>query len=211
MAIDIRLLYQCVSGPRNLSQYKSNRCTNDCKCWEGASGCNGNNNACQGSLVCRNNKCVDSGFGGRTFSPTRNQNRRTLAPTQSRGTPGRNWRLIKSNDKCLTVSKENTVFVWKCFSKDNQNSQKWYYNERTKTIKSKMEGNLCLTRNGEGRAIVTECTGRMNQKWYIIARLGSLVSFRSENGLCLRKDSNSIKVLADTQCRFRSTQRFKVV
>ena len=187
--IDIQLLYQCVSGPRNLSQYNSNRCTNDCKCWEGALGCKGNNNACQGSLVCRNNKCVDSGFGGRK-------------------PPGGNWRLIKNSGKCLTVSKKNRVFVWKCFSNDNQ---KWFYNEQTRTIKSKEERNLCLTRNGTGRATVQTCTGMLNQKWSMTDRLGSLVSFKNDNGLCLTKDSQSIKVLANTECSFKPTQRFKIV
>ena len=66
--IDMRLMYQCTSGARSLSQYNSNRCTSDCKCWEGEAGCNGNNNACQGSMVCSNNRC--SRGGGPVPTPT---------------------------------------------------------------------------------------------------------------------------------------------
>ena len=62
---DIRqviLLYQCVSGARSLTKYLASPCNEDCKCWEGASGCNGNNNACQPGLVCNaSNQCAKSG------------------------------------------------------------------------------------------------------------------------------------------------------
>ena len=43
----IRLLYQCKSGARTLSEYNASPCNSDCKCWEGAVGCNGNSDACQ--------------------------------------------------------------------------------------------------------------------------------------------------------------------
>merc|ERR1712045_427677 len=58
--LKIRLLYQCVSGSRTLSEYDANRCTTDCKCWEYEEGCRGNggDNACQGSLVCMDDKCM---------------------------------------------------------------------------------------------------------------------------------------------------------
>jgi len=59
--IDIRLMYQCISGTRSLASYNANRCTSDCKCWMNEVGCNGNDNACQGSLKCINNKCSNSG------------------------------------------------------------------------------------------------------------------------------------------------------
>jgi len=65
--IQLRLLYQCKSGPRTLAEYNKNPCTNDCKCWPGATGCGNNDNACQGHLVCSNNKCVNS---NPTASPT---------------------------------------------------------------------------------------------------------------------------------------------
>lgn len=61
--IKLRLLYQCISGPRNYGDYLNNICTSDCKCWEGATGCNGNNAACQGELVCTNNVCSTGGGG----------------------------------------------------------------------------------------------------------------------------------------------------
>jgi Astacin (Peptidase family M12A) len=63
--LEVQLLYQCISGPRTYQDYQSNLCTSDCKCWEGANGCNGDDNACQGSLICSDNVCtVNNGGGG---------------------------------------------------------------------------------------------------------------------------------------------------
>ena len=59
------LLYQCVSGARSLSKYNARPCNNDCKCWKGATGCNGDNNACLPGLVCWANKCATANI--RTF------------------------------------------------------------------------------------------------------------------------------------------------
>lgn len=64
----IRLLYQCKSGPRSLNDYKANMCTSDCPCWLDAVGCN-KDSACQGSMVCKNSKCIE-GPKGATASPT---------------------------------------------------------------------------------------------------------------------------------------------
>lgn len=47
---DIRSLYQCLNGPRSVQQSERDPCTDQCKCWEGATGCNGNDEACQGDL-----------------------------------------------------------------------------------------------------------------------------------------------------------------
>ncbi len=63
----IHLLYQCISGPRNLESYKNDPCTVDCPCWEGATGCNGVDAACRTGLICSNNQCVigtSTGGGG---------------------------------------------------------------------------------------------------------------------------------------------------
>ena len=65
--IELRLLYQCLSGPRSLSAYNSNLCTSDCKCWEGAVGCNGNNAACRGDLRCVNTVCAKGGDNRRKW------------------------------------------------------------------------------------------------------------------------------------------------
>jgi len=58
--VKLRLLYQCHSGPRMYSEYLDSPCTVDCKCWKAASGCNRNDDACQGDLVCSHakNQCV---------------------------------------------------------------------------------------------------------------------------------------------------------
>jgi hypothetical protein len=61
--LKVRLLYQCLTGPRTLAEYDANLCTSDCKCWEGAIGCGGNDDACQGTLVCSDNKCVVASGG----------------------------------------------------------------------------------------------------------------------------------------------------
>ncbi len=58
--LDVRLMYQCISGARSLSEYNNNHCTSDCKCWEYEAGCNGDNNACQGDLVCVDDHCAAS-------------------------------------------------------------------------------------------------------------------------------------------------------
>jgi len=55
--IQMRLLYQCQSGPRTLNEYNASPCSSDCQCWEGASGCGTDDNACQGDLICMNNTC----------------------------------------------------------------------------------------------------------------------------------------------------------
>ncbi|CAB9526035.1 metalloproteinase dpy-31 [Seminavis robusta] len=65
--IETRLLYQCLSGPRSIDEYNANPCTTDCKCWEGATGCNGNDDACQGTMTCLVNECIlASTTGGST-------------------------------------------------------------------------------------------------------------------------------------------------
>ena len=209
--VDIRLLYQCVSGPRNLSQYSLNRCTTDCKCWEGEMGCNKKNNACQGTLICRNNKCVDESFGGRTLSPTRNQNSRTSAPTSSRTVPRSKWKQIKNSGDCLSLSKRNGTYVgvWKCYLGNNQ---KWFYNESSKTIKSRKKNKFCLTRDASGNVKAQSCTGMSNQKWYADEAVrGSLISFRSENGGCLSRNPVNGNVEVDIVCNFARTQQFQIV
>eukprot|EP00559_Dactyliosolen_fragilissimus_P007817 CAMPEP_0184863690 /NCGR_PEP_ID=MMETSP0580-20130426/12155_1 /TAXON_ID=1118495 /ORGANISM="Dactyliosolen fragilissimus" /LENGTH=356 /DNA_ID=CAMNT_0027362161 /DNA_START=238 /DNA_END=1305 /DNA_ORIENTATION=+ len=54
----LRLMYQCSTGPRTLSEFEANMCTENCPCWEGALGCKQNNKACQGDLLCVQNTCV---------------------------------------------------------------------------------------------------------------------------------------------------------
>lgn len=62
--IKVRLLYQCISGPREITSYVTSLCTSDCPCWKGATGCNANDE-CVGGLVCVNSECLhDSGGQG---------------------------------------------------------------------------------------------------------------------------------------------------
>eukprot|EP00551_Chaetoceros_affinis_P006820 CAMPEP_0203678904 /NCGR_PEP_ID=MMETSP0090-20130426/33671_1 /ASSEMBLY_ACC=CAM_ASM_001088 /TAXON_ID=426623 /ORGANISM="Chaetoceros affinis, Strain CCMP159" /LENGTH=586 /DNA_ID=CAMNT_0050546347 /DNA_START=107 /DNA_END=1867 /DNA_ORIENTATION=- len=85
--LDMRLLYQCMSGPRSFNKYIGNKhCSVDCKCWEDELGCNGNNNACQGSLICQDDRCTadgDGGGGGGSPNPTPSTSTPTSSPTES--------------------------------------------------------------------------------------------------------------------------------
>ena len=62
--IQLRLLYQCKSGPRSYSEYLLEKCTTDCQYWENIGPCHGNDDACQGNLICNssiingNDQCV---------------------------------------------------------------------------------------------------------------------------------------------------------
>ena len=56
--LQLRLMYQCKSGPRNYSQFRKNKCdTSDCKCGKNWKGCGTDNLKCKGSLVCVKNRC----------------------------------------------------------------------------------------------------------------------------------------------------------
>lgn len=62
--IQMRLLYQCRSGPRTLSEHREVRCTADCKCGRNKRGCRlttgvDDSRWCKGSLVCLQNRCVE--------------------------------------------------------------------------------------------------------------------------------------------------------
>jgi len=70
--LKLRLLYQCdqTVGPRNLTEYESQPCTINCKCWEGKKGCGSSDSFCKGDLVCRNDTCVETndGFKNKTIT-----------------------------------------------------------------------------------------------------------------------------------------------
>jgi hypothetical protein len=172
--IDIRLLYQCASGARTLSAYNSYRCTDDCKCWQGQTGCNGSSNACQGNLVCSNNQCVNN--GGNSSGNSGNPN-----------TP----KSLKFNGgaKCLSVNRADRnrdIAFWDCNS--NNKNQQWTYNQNMKRIESNIIGeDLCLNWMG-GRNIVNaeRCRDdRRNQKWYTDNQ--QRIRYGSPNGKCLTK------------------------
>eukprot|EP00979_Chaetoceros_neogracilis_P000640 scaffold161_cov206-Chaetoceros_neogracile.AAC.2 len=60
--IQLRLLYQCSTGPRKYSLFKSEKCTADCKCGKNWKGCStdgdDDSTVCKGRLQCRDNKCI---------------------------------------------------------------------------------------------------------------------------------------------------------
>ncbi len=53
-------MYQCESGPRDLSEEVVNPCTSDCKCGITQSGCD-NDDSCQGDLICKDHVCSAKG------------------------------------------------------------------------------------------------------------------------------------------------------
>ena len=54
--MQLHQLYQCTTGPRTVTELENDLCNNNCKCWNGASGCN-NDNECMGDLICEVNVC----------------------------------------------------------------------------------------------------------------------------------------------------------
>jgi len=59
--VQLRLLYQCEKavGPRTLSQFKAQPCSEKCQCWKKRTGCKSNHTFCKGKLVCHKNTCKD--------------------------------------------------------------------------------------------------------------------------------------------------------
>jgi hypothetical protein len=58
--LQIRLMYQCTSGPRYLLDYNTQTCSPDCQCWHNQAGCGNDDSSCNDDLVCQDNKCVHS-------------------------------------------------------------------------------------------------------------------------------------------------------
>ena len=56
--LQLRLMYQCTTGPRSLTAFKENKCTDTCKCGKNWKGCGSNSEVCKGSFQCQNDKCV---------------------------------------------------------------------------------------------------------------------------------------------------------
>jgi len=138
--LDIRLMYQCTSGPRTLSQYNSNRCTSSCKCWKDEVGCNGNNNACQGSLVCSSNKCVNPGSGPTPPTPTPpTPTPPAPTPTPPTSTGGFSKKFVLINPqtgKALDVNSgscndRTNIHLW---GRNNSGAQVFHYHYATKAI-----------------------------------------------------------------------------
>ena len=55
--VQVRLLYQCRSGPRTLSDYINDKCNSDCTCGRRVRGCDTNDH-CKGALICIDRQCV---------------------------------------------------------------------------------------------------------------------------------------------------------
>lgn len=213
--LDIRLLYQCASGTRSVNQYYTNKCTSDCKCWENFKGCKGNDNACQGSLVCSDDKCVqDEGreIGGGTGGGTGGN---TGGGTGG-GTGGSTGdeKLIKIGNKCMTVFRRqgNKVVAKDCNGWDNQ---KWLYDSNTKAIKSMIKGeNLCLHWVVKRMDVVVRpCIGSKNQQWFLQETASGdtmMIRRMNQRGHCAALNPNTSKILLQNKgaCFYQLNQRF---
>ena len=165
--IKLRLLYQCVSGPRNYADYQANPCTSDCKCWEGATGCNGNNAACQGSLVCSNNQCVVGGGGGGTtggctdFPDWLDSDRDGCAAYKAN-----NWCEQYGNDFADIVTGK-TANEACCHCGGGSTSGPTFYQFKNAKDPSKcLDLRSSSTTNGN-RIILKECNGTPAQQWWV--------------------------------------------
>jgi hypothetical protein len=105
----LKLLYQCENGQREWDSLEQSPCTSNCRCKNGEIGCGSDNNACQGSLVCSNNKCSVG-----------------AAPTPSPPSPP-----PPSSQKNLIYNKKKRDGLFYCidlYGRDTRNGNKvWYY------------------------------------------------------------------------------------
>jgi hypothetical protein len=189
--IDIRLLYQCASGPRSIQAYESNRhCNSNCKCWEGESGCGGNSNACQGNLVCSKNECVVRGRNGGNRNKGSNGGKSLIFQKQNKA-------------RCLAINmgdNNKDIAFWKCNS--NAKSQKWTLNQVSNRIQS--GNNFCLNYDA-GRNIIHAANCNGASEWFEDQqkriRYGDGTRNGSGNGKCLtRIVINGIQKLTLKRC-----------
>jgi len=73
----LRLMYQCVSGPREFGRFLRDICSRDCPCWDGQKGCVFDTE-CQGDLICQSRTCQEK--PPPTSPPTQSP---TKAPTKT--------------------------------------------------------------------------------------------------------------------------------
>lgn len=107
----LKLLYQCENGPRNWNSLKQSPCTSKCRCKNEEIGCGSNNDACQGSLVCSNNKC------GVSAAPT------PSPPPPPPPSPSSTKYLIYNKQK-----RDGTFYCFDLFARGTSNGNKvWYY------------------------------------------------------------------------------------
>ena len=115
----IKLYYQCEGAAlRQWNDLNNRPCTSNCKCQSGQSGCGSDNNACHGSLVCSNNRCVSGS------NPTPVPPPPSPAPTPSPSPSGRPWLIWQRNPqdgefycidlKAADTANGNLVWYYRC-------------------------------------------------------------------------------------------------
>ena len=60
--LQIKLMYQCINGPRQWNSYRMKPCSTQCQCWKNRRGCQGKDSYCKGKLVCQSNVCEKPSF-----------------------------------------------------------------------------------------------------------------------------------------------------
>ena len=183
--IDMRLMYQCTSGARTLSEYNANRCTSDCKCWEGQTGCNGNNDACQGSMVCSNNRC-------------------SAATIDAKFIKSIQWNTFLRFNSNRDVDFTTNQREWERVTLEKVDGDKY-------AIKSAYHSNMYLRVGGpgEGNVVNTQTYIGAYEKFYIEKLDGGRVAFKSARwGNYLRVHSNGH---LDTQTYIGSWEQFAII
>merc|ERR1712150_145710 len=229
--LDIRLLYQCVSGPRTLSEYNANKCTSDCKCWKNEEGCKGNDNFCQGNLICSNNRCIkqDDGEGdGGVGETTKETSSPTISPTSSNGENGKcmdspeDWhdsdgaqftcewyeegnRCAKYGNMYENFGKTANQACCACgggLSRSNDAMFPEGHNDNTIKI-----GGKCIGLDEMNVAMVRKCDQGDDQKWRYDKNTKQLKNKLKE--LCLSWDETSNIALADS-CSGKMNQKWYI-
>jgi hypothetical protein len=190
----LRLLYQCSSGAQTSAEFEANPCTSNCKCWEGAIGCNENSDACQGGLVCSSNTCVQPDTSYQDIrngedsimcmdlkeAETFDGNQITLHGCN--GTPAQEWyheagtsfiRSAVDPSKCLAGSGGNTdngtaLIINTCFDNDERFMFIRYTDGSIRPVR---DDGLCVGPSGstqvDGNFVIqfSDCDGGDHQKW----------------------------------------------
>ena len=126
-------MYQCKSGPRHLSAYEAQKCSEDCQCWHNEPGCGNNDSFCNDDMICEDNICILPKDRKLDKSLTfRNANEQeadyyfssgVMFDIQAKSNPTKITNLfyqgIKGNVTVDIYSKQWTHFTW------SENEEKW--------------------------------------------------------------------------------------
>jgi len=177
---------------------------------------NGGNNACQGSLVCQDNKCVrpfegEHPVASPVMAPVASPVK--VPPPQPTGTNNNDAHEIKMGANCLTVNRQkgNVIEIQGCNFWLNQ---KFKYDKNSHQIKSMIPNkDFCLAWDNEKGIIAEDCDSDTKwQKWYFDQTVkGTTAMIRVDNqqyGYCLEKNLHTSRVEITNSCNFAMNQQF---